>query len=321
MDEPLASMEWVGVDLFFALSGYLITGILLSSKNSPHYFRNFYARRTLRLFPLYYGFLLLYLVLLPLVINPQILGLEHIAGHRLPFWFYYTNYATVFQGWPPVTMGACWSLAVEEHFYLLWPLFIKCTPNDKLVGRCVVLALLTLAGRVVLAGFQFPWMASYYLTTSRADSLILGALALIISKQRPQWASLRLLLPGILLSVGLLELLGISRDSTFSGWPMQTIGYSTLAFLFACVVSLVARSRGTVSRLFGVPLLTFFGKYSYAIYVFHMAVLTLCERAVVNRTAGPATVFVVSFCVVCACAYMSWHLYEKHFIRLKDRFT
>ena len=109
-----------GVDLFFVLSGFLITRILLASRQSEHYFRSFYARRTLRIFPLYFGFLAIYFFLLPLLFGEPIPP----APTQLWSWFYLENVPQTFVSLRTSGPGHFWSLAVEEHFYLIWPLLV-----------------------------------------------------------------------------------------------------------------------------------------------------------------------------------------------------
>ena len=110
--ETLAGLGWIGVDIFFVLSGYLITGILLSSAGKPHYFRNFYARRALRILPLYYLVLIFVAVLYRGAGDYVLLGV-----------FYLSNFAPIFG--VAALYGPLWSLSVEEHFYLMWPWLVS----------------------------------------------------------------------------------------------------------------------------------------------------------------------------------------------------
>jgi len=114
-----------GVDLFFVLSGYLITGILYDSKGSTHYYRNFYVRRILRIFPLYHGVLFLLFFVFPLFPSVYPTGLEESARHQAWVWPYGVNLFIALRGWWALPyISHFWSLAIEEHFYLLWPLVV-----------------------------------------------------------------------------------------------------------------------------------------------------------------------------------------------------
>jgi len=130
-------MFWPGVDLFFVLSGFLITGILYDSRESERYFRDFYTRRALRIFPLYYGFFVLVRILKPLL---------HLVYSPLFWsnWLYVSNLVRPWWGnpteifWPqvtptPVVLGALWSLCVEEQFYLVWPLLVLLLRSCKAI--------------------------------------------------------------------------------------------------------------------------------------------------------------------------------------------
>jgi peptidoglycan/LPS O-acetylase OafA/YrhL len=325
---PLKAIGWCGVDLFFVLSGYLITGILYSSANKAHYYRNFYVRRILRIFPLYYGFMVMTLLILPRFVNPYWLGLETLDGRVMNYFLYYSNYANVFVGWAPVSLGAFWSLAIEEHFYLFWPMFIKITPKNKLLVWCAVFALLSLLSRLVIAVSHVTWLADYYLTTSRADSLIVGAMTAILVRQYPDWGQRWMMTIGGTTLIVLSAVAVWRRGMTFVDWPMRTFGYSLLALLFASVVWLAGNTRGRTSRLLENPILVTFGKYSYSLYVFHMLVLTVCERWLGPRLFpvvgwngnAPLPLFVVSMTVVFALAYLSWRFYESPLLSLKARF-
>src|SRR5262245_35087776 len=128
----------LGVDLFFVLSGFLITGILLDAKNRPHYFRNFYALRTLRIFPLYYAVLAVLLLLIPAVTTLSPL-LEQAREQQGWLWTYTTNFYVAYtSSWRSLTyVTHFWSLASEEHFYLVWPLVVFALRRKALERVCV----------------------------------------------------------------------------------------------------------------------------------------------------------------------------------------
>src|SRR5262249_49808445 len=138
-----ASYGMLGVDLFFVLSGFLITGLLLDAKGRPHYFRNFYARRTLRIFPLYYLVLAaLFLVLPHLATLPM--NLETAREHQGWLWAYVANFYIAAQSsWAALSyVSHFWSLAIEEHFYLIWPALVFLTTRETLERACLVVIVL-----------------------------------------------------------------------------------------------------------------------------------------------------------------------------------
>lgn len=161
---------WSGVDLFFVLSGFLISGILIETRHATNYFASFWARRALRIVPVYFAFLTLWFLVLPQV-APR-LGLHANFGeeHWLPYWTWTAN---LFGGVPQ--LGHLWSLSVEEQFYLAWPVVVWLLSNRSVARLCIVLAVVCPAIRVLLLSVplepSWPWEIF-----KRADSLALGAL-------------------------------------------------------------------------------------------------------------------------------------------------
>src|SRR4051812_38390961 len=151
----IASAGGIGVDLFFVLSGFLITGILLDAKGTPHFFRNFYARRTLRIFPLYYGVLFVCFILVPLF-HPFNAEEQQVAHEQGWLWLYGTNIRESMSGadWPFhrgwISMDHFWSLAVEEHFYLVWPLAVFLLNRRAMIATCFIAIAGALAWRLWL---------------------------------------------------------------------------------------------------------------------------------------------------------------------------
>src|SRR5687767_573593 len=138
---PVFKHAWLGVDLFFALSGFLITDILLKSRKSENYLRNFYARRVLRIFPLYYLSLFIFFALLPdSMLLPESSGYYDANKHW--FWVYLQNWLFIFKTPDPTTfLNHYWSLAVEEQFYIIWPFLLLVVPDTKYLIRLLVTVL------------------------------------------------------------------------------------------------------------------------------------------------------------------------------------
>ena len=158
-----ARLGFIGVDLFFVLSGFLITGILLDSKDSPRYFRNFYARRFLRIFPPWYLFLVFVFFVAPRIA----LG---VAGGSIARWWYFsylTNFALVRYGEGNAFADIGWSLAIEEQFYLVWPAVVLLLSGRRLRRLCVTIVVAAIALRGILGPEHFK--AAYFLTPARMD--------------------------------------------------------------------------------------------------------------------------------------------------------
>jgi len=169
---------WLGVDLFFVLSGFLITGILVDTKSNQGYFRNFYARRTLRIFPLYFAYLAAVFLILPVLPRIAAWQAETPFDTQLWFWSYLCNLVISLRGWgaSPQLVSDTWSLAVEEQFYLIWPAVVLLSSRRTLVGICLACIVGAIAFRTGLRLAHVPWVANVVLTPARMDSLTMGAL-------------------------------------------------------------------------------------------------------------------------------------------------
>src|SRR5688500_14259012 len=183
---------WSGVDLFFVLSGFLITGILLDTRGSEKYFTTFYARRTLRIFPLYYLVLFLALVVLPnfpalhAMLTAQEETGQVVMPAQWPYWLYLTNFAIADRGWVHGWVDVAWSLAIEEQFYLVWPLVIWLCPPRVVAVLCAVILVAEPAARVFLRGAEEEpvlVLPIYVLTWFRLDGLAMGALLALAQRR------------------------------------------------------------------------------------------------------------------------------------------
>jgi peptidoglycan/LPS O-acetylase OafA/YrhL len=328
----VAGAGWIGVDLFFVLSGFLITGILYDAKESEHYFRNFYARRVLRIFPLYYGALVLFLVVLPWL-RADHSGLASMARDGGWYWSYLSNVKIARDDWPQFgAIGHFWSLAVEEQFYLLWPALVFALNRRQLQIACLVGVIAALAVRVALIA-QGNNTAAFVLTPARIDALALGAY-LAVTARGP--GGLQRLSPLALPAAGLLSLsvliIFVVRRG-FAGYDpvILTIGLTILTCLFGSVLVLaLTLTRGTlVARAFDSSFLSFFGRYSYGIYVFHHPILFfkpgLIPLAILPAPFGSQLLRQLVFLVIATTvsvgiAFTSWHLFENQVLKLKSLF-
>jgi peptidoglycan/LPS O-acetylase OafA/YrhL len=333
----LSKSGWIGVDLFFVLSGFLITGILCDTRESPGYFRNFYARRVLRIFPLYYGFLLVWTLLLAW--SPGFTPVER-QGWQANQWWYWLYLANIHLGIAPgATPGeptVFWSLAVEEQFYLLWPLVIALVSRGRLALVCLGLMTTALLLRVAWLAAAPPIGSPdslYFLTPARMDALATGALLAVVARDPRRWRGLvRHAAP---LAAGLTAMLlawlmwtrGLRKDAA----PMQAVGYSLVALTAAgwLLIGVTAPASSLRRRIYAHPVLRFFGWYSYGIYVWHELVYHLSRGIpwVIHppRWLGSYVPASLAVCLLLTglstgLAVLSWHGYERHFLRLKSRF-
>ena len=157
-----------GVELFFVLSGFLITGILYDARNEPYYFRNFYMRRVLRIFPLYYGVLALVFFVAPLISWLRGPTLDYLVERQAWAWLYAINIYIAKNGeWSFSYLDHFWSLAIEEHFYLFWPLvvFVLARRPRALIAVSLAIALCAMLGRLTGSLMGLPWWTTYTLNS------------------------------------------------------------------------------------------------------------------------------------------------------------
>lgn len=331
----IAHTGWCGVDLFFVLSGFLITGILFRTKGSPNYFKSFYARRTVRIFPLYYATLFIFFVLMPRVDHPEILDyVADSAPDQAWFWTYLTNIRIAMRGsfYRELIPNLTWSLAIEEQFYLVWPLVVMLCNRRALMRICVALIFGALALRLVMALNDVSYVASYVLTPTRIDCLAIGAF-LALHLREGHGSGLVRLARWLLLGCGaLVVFLGVREGALSQSDPLTyTLGYTAIGLFYGSllVLCVTATPAPALGRLLDNGALRTLGKYSYALYLCHGPAGT-AVRLVYNPrqqplTFGssiPRTLIYAALASVAslAVALVSWHLLEKHFMKLKRFF-
>jgi peptidoglycan/LPS O-acetylase OafA/YrhL len=313
-----AGAGWIGVDLFFVISGFLITGILLDTKGEPGYLKNFYARRVLRIFPLYYLFVGAVLIAFS---SPEFranagspiwylvhLGNipESLLGHDVPYW-----------------LAPVWSLAIEEQFYLTFPWLVAAVSRERLAK---ILIGMMIAAPVIRFGFMlvFPDQEriQYLFTLCRIDTIAIGCLlavavrALGVDRYRPWLAKLA----GVVFAgAALLALVtGLDRTTLFG----RTFGYSLVAIGCASLLALVLLARDAKATL---PLrwawLRYFGKLCFGLYLLHRPADTIVG-ALADRIGFDHDIWLIpaKLALALVLATISWHVIEKRFLSLKSRF-
>ncbi len=321
-----------GVDLFFVLSGFLITGILYDSLGDGGYFRKFYARRVLRIFPLYYGVLFVCLLLTwPLHLHWNGMGWLSV--------FYLQNLrpsgVARFSLGPHIALYHFTTLAMEEQFYLVWPtvvLFVRTKRGllyTALIGSVGALVL-----RLVLVAFGASPLAIHVTTICRADSFMLGG-ALALLYRSPSWTRVMKWAPwGFVVAMAIYVSGNTIVNTHFIDAPRQGMlwsegmSYTLLAVGYACLMAWSLKAGSVFSWIFQRGWLRFLGKYSYGLYVLHVLVLSaiaLPLRAALlgathNKAAAVVGAGLTCFAISVVAAYASYHLYEKHFLNLKHRF-
>lgn len=313
-----------GVDLFFVLSGFLITGILLNTKGTPHFLLNFYARRAIRILPLYYLLVLGYLLA----------GWVHsgFVGSLHQEWWYFLYLQNVGMTFWPQHVGEpghFWSLGVEEHFYLLWPMLLLINDESRLpwvLGGIVASGVIS---RLLLIPIVGPDRI-FWFSPCRMDALALGAL-LAVAARRADIANWSFQVCWwTLVSLGPILLLLYPLTSGKAFFAMQAIKYLLVAIAYTALIgSTVGPGRWIfLENFFTIPFLKWCGKYSYAMYVFHPAIYLICTSWLrsnwsLARTAPALYLgceFIVLLAMVFLVSWTSWHLFEKHFLKMKRFF-
>jgi len=308
----IAVFGQTGVSLFFVLSGFLITRILMNTKDSPGYFVNFYSRRALRIFPLYYLALCIYYIVLPLIYHTPIADLSLQKYH----WLYLQNFAMTF-GWNFEGPNHFWSLAVEEHFYLFWPFLVYFLSNKRLIAAILFIIILAFGLRVILLKHNFD---VFYFTFCRIDELAVGALLAILEarqKLNEKNAKKYLYLALVLL------IPAISLWTVFTGAANQTIQlfkYLLLSGTCFGVIGFVVSIKKThpIKRLLETRALLYSGKISYGLYVYHPICIGIVGAFL--RTSSNILNFILMLITTYLVATVSYYLFELKFLRLKRFF-
>jgi peptidoglycan/LPS O-acetylase OafA/YrhL len=324
---------WTGVDIFFVLSGFLITGILLDSRDKPHYFRNFYARRALRILPVYYLILAIFFLLLPQVLNPVPAELRELQAAQAWYWLYASNIARAIWSLPSFGLGHLWSLAIEEQFYLLWPLVVLLVPRRALAGVCIGAMVGALALRTAAVLMHEPMWVAYALTPMRMGVLAMGGLVAIRARTAEgtawlkRWCGPAFIIAALILTaIAVYERRLDTHDSLTLSVGLSFVGLAAASI----IVMLLARPESSLARGIGHPWLRWTGRVSYGAYVYHRPLILLCmpvARAMQHwaRPLGsslPAELAwmtgMIALTLLVSAASYRW--FERPFLSLKDRF-
>jgi len=307
---------WLGVNLFFVLSGFLITGILLDSKNKPHFYRRFYTRRALRILPAYY--LLLILLLLLRTASAAFVGLS----------FVYLANMTVFFG-VACDYGPLWSLAVEEHFYILWPTVVRNLTVRRLtlISASIVVLIPVLRAMSFALGHRagLDWYTWFV-----ADGLAAGSLLAIVLRTSVARAQVKTLCGSLLFASILLGLagqpFGILTRNRLLGAALQ---FTTInGFFGGILLFFLLIGTSNAKRYVSFSPLRFLGYLSYGLYLNHLLAFRIYDRICrhylpqFRPSSGHFALVVLRFALAgggaIGAAYLSRRFFEERFLRLKD---
>lgn len=308
--QQLFSNGWMGVDLFFVLSGFLITGILVDTKQSENYFKNFYVRRCLRIWPLYYSIIFFMFVVVRFLNRSEF---HKVLEQSSPWWMYplfLQNFLLPISTSATGPLGVTWSLAIEEQFYLIWPLVVRfCSPiwlrRVAIVEICISPAL-----RYYLSLHHVDLYTNVF---SRLDGLMAGALLAILVRSE-NFVPLKLLTPAWISLVIAAPLAFVASAYNAGSIVYSLTALASAAFVYVSLFSEQKWLQALMTNRF----LIYTGTISYGLYLLHKIPSGLVQTLHLDR--NPLLPLPIIFVSSYALAALSWNLLEKPFLNLKRYF-
>ena len=297
-----------GVSLFFVLSGFVITRILIQSKANDDYFRRFYWRRALRIFPLYYGFLLFWYFVMPLLLPERYPNITPFK-EQVPFYLYLQNLSEL-TGLSQAGAPQFWSLAVEEHFYFFWPLVIFVTPLNRLKGLIIGIIILVIPLKLY---FLHQEISINKITFTRFDQILLGALlayyeATGLLAERKKY--FKRVFETTLLAIVPISVMVYVGQSLIPNIK-EVFKYNLLGLIFFSIIGwlIVEPEKKVYNTVLRSPVLQYLGKISYGIYVWHLFVILFIGDYFATEIIIVDLLLSVLFTIL--VAHISYFYFEK----------
>lgn len=327
----LFSFGWSGVDLFFVLSGYLITSRLAATRKDPNYFSKFYRNRALRILPLYYLVLILCYIGFNFLAKESHPGLQYYSRNAASFFLFLDNWTMIKTNVPAENqLQHFWSLAVEEQFYIIWPLIIYFLADKKNLLVFLFAAILLIISARSFLYLKYPGFVNYphyfYNTFCRMDGFIIGAIVYFIQLKKIE-KYFKYFFPLTLLIL----IVGIAIEGTdFIGPFMSTVGYSLVAIFYGGLVLFATKRETQKSRavILNSNWLVFLGKISYGLYIFHWLVLRFLQGKIIHYldfyfSASQQLALWISLfiCLIISLllSIISYFYFELYFLKRKVR--
>jgi peptidoglycan/LPS O-acetylase OafA/YrhL len=324
---------WLGVDLFFVISGFLITNILLDTVSSKNYLKNFYVRRVLRIFPLYYLLLVIFILILP-QFYPFKDSLQYFTHNQWWFWLYAQNWLFIFD--TPVDakfLNHFWSLAVEEQFYLFWPLIVLWLKKPK---KLIIFMLFVLIGLLLVRSLLWNMQLqnlnyTVFYRFTRIDGICIGCLMALTLKSDSKFISNNIAILTITLACINFLFYFLNRSNNFNFPYLAYVGFTTFSAMLGLLVNEIMQEKSKIlNRLFSFYPFRFVGKISYGLYVFHWPIFLLTYSgfnrffthnitisSIISKNMASLCSTIVAFIV----SIISYHFFELKFLKLKEKFS
>jgi peptidoglycan/LPS O-acetylase OafA/YrhL len=322
---------WLGVDLFFVLSGFLITSILIATEIEKRDLKNFFVRRILRIFPLYYLALAITLFILPLFSSFS-MDISYYRQHQAWLWTYTQNWLYILSLPKNNFLIHFWSLAVEEQFYLVWPFIILLLKKtNKLLLLLSLTLILVIATRFLVWVYKVENIEYFGLYTfTRIDGICIGCMVALLQKTNRTF--LEKYTAVIVFSLAGLNFLFyfINKMHAFTFPYLAIVGYTTFAAMFGLLVyEVISGTTRIINKVLSSGFLKFFGKISYGLYIFHLPVYLLVTPYLKNIITGKYSASanetdliasVAATFIAIIISYLSYRFFESFFIKLKNKF-
>ena len=314
---PFFKFGWISLEVFFVLSGFLITKVILNSVERPHYFRNFYARRALRIFPIYYLFLTVFFLVLLVFTKKE--SYQYLRNNYLYYFVYLQNFLFVFKGLEPENyLSHLWSLAMEEQFYFLWPVTVYLVRDlKKLKKILVVVIILAFLTRLFV---WYRWgnrFETYHCNTfARIDTIAFGCLLGCGFSYNQLSKPLRIMVIILCTAVFPAGIL-LFNNFWFTNPLFATVGYTAISVLTIFFIEYFITEKTKFRFLKTNWLINYIGQISYSMYLFHVPVYFM-----ISFKSGLPSVYaaILSIIIVFFMAAVSYKYYETPFLKLKARF-
>ncbi|WP_132055728.1 acyltransferase family protein [Pseudocnuella soli] len=321
---PLFRFGWLGVDLFFVLSGFLITNSLLNSREKPKYFLHFYLKRVLRIFPLYYSVIGIFFLFGNHVFSSkgENSAFLYYSIHQQWYWAFIQNWLHVRDGVPSMPyLVHLWSVAVEEQFYIIWPFAISFFGKKNQLGKLIATIFASsLLFRLIVATAEHSIFEHYYHNTlTRLDSLAAGSFLSLIQLNKinlPKWLPVSCILAWVVLILSVVIFYGNVHPASI---VMRTFGYSITAVGFAALIYITINNDYLKSYTFSQhnPLILL-GKVSYSAYLLHIPVFLISAKILSNlQVKIPFIIGIISLTLTLLLSLITYLIIEKPFLSLK----